>query len=48
MLDIGEYNELMGERQELIKKDYRYCVEGGENGKLGKHNSKDFMSKSFE
>ena len=47
MLDITEYNELMEERQELIKKDYKYCTEAGENAKIEKHNSDIFMSKSF-
>ena len=47
MLSIDEYNELMVERQDLIKKDFRYCVEAGENAKIPKHNSKDFMSKKF-
>jgi len=47
MLDITEYNELMEDRQELIKKDFKYCTEAGENAKIEKHNSATFMSKTF-
>ena len=47
MLNITEYNELMEDRQELIKKDYKYCIQAGENGKIEKHNSDIFMSKTF-
>lgn len=47
MLDITEYNELMEDRQELIKSDFKYCTEAGENAKIPKHNSDLFMSKTF-